>query len=207
MRSLDERADESTDDEHDKAALRQGVQPGPLIFRAVDVDSAGWHDFYVMAGGAAAALTGLVVVALSMHAKAIMSHPLFRDRAFAAIIALLTQVFLAAAVLVPHQSGLALGLEVGLAAAFWLARSIWAIPFIRGNARRLRNRAYEYRRPASRWALEWTVWIVWVLALIGSSASLLVGATDGLYLLAIAMVLMFGSQVWSAWVLIAEVTE
>jgi hypothetical protein len=33
------------------------------------------------------------------------------------------------------------------------------------------------------------------------------GLSSGLYLLAAAMVLMMGSQVWSAWVLIAEVTE
>jgi len=171
------------------------------------VDTSGWHDFYIMAGGAAAALTGLVVVALSLHAKAIMAHALFRDRAFAAIVALLTQVFLSAAMLVPDQSATALGAEVGLVATFWLARSIWAIPYIRGNAGRLRSRAYEYRRPASRWVLEWTVWIIWVIALLASAVELVIGSASGLYLLAIAMVLMFGSQVWSAWVLIAEVTE
>ena len=181
--------------------------PGPLVFRAVGVDVSGWHDFYIMAGGAAAALTGLVVVALSLHAKAIMAHPLLRDRAFAAIVALMTQVFLAAAVLVPTQSSLALGLEVGLVAAFWLARSMWAVPYIRGNAARLRGRAYEYRRPASHWAMEWTVWIVWVAALVASAVELSLGSANGLYLLAAAMVLMFGSQVWSAWVLISEVTE
>jgi hypothetical protein len=171
------------------------------------VDVSAWHDFYVMAGGAAAALTGLVVVALSLHAKAIMSHPLYRDRAFAAIVALMTQVFLAAAVLVPSQSSLALGLEVGVVAVFWLARSLWAIPFIRGNAARLRGRAYEYRRSAKHWIVEWTAWIAWVMALIASAAQLIAGSASGLYPLAAAMVLMFGSQVWSAWVLIAEVTE
>ncbi len=40
-----------------------------------------WREFYVMAGGAAAILTGLVFVALSLYAKAIMSHALYRDRA------------------------------------------------------------------------------------------------------------------------------
>jgi hypothetical protein len=171
------------------------------------VDVSPWHEFYVMTGGAAAVLTGLVVVALSLHAKQIMSHPLFRDRAFAAIVALLTQVFLAAAVLVPDQSSLVLGIEVGLVALFWLARSLWAIPYIRGNTARLRGRTYEYRRPASHWALEWTVWIVWVAALLTSAVELMLGSSTGLYLLAAAMVLMMGSQVWSAWVLIAEVTE
>jgi modulator of FtsH protease len=173
----------------------------------VDVDVAGWHDFYVMAGGAAAALTGLVVVALSLHAKPIMAHPLFRDRAFAAIIALMTQVFLSGAVLVPSQPSAALGVEIGIIALFWLARSVWAIPYIRGNAARLRGRAHEYRRSAKHWVIEWTVWIAWVIALITSAAQLIAGSASGLYYLAAAMVLMFGSQVWSAWVLVAEVTE
>src|SRR5438105_15708386 len=98
-----------------------------------------------MAGGAAAALTGLVVVALSLHAKAIMAHPLYRDRALAAILALMTQVFLSAAVLVPGQPPAALGVEIGIAALFWLARSLWAIPYILNNTRRLRGCSYEYR--------------------------------------------------------------
>ena len=170
-------------------------------------DLAGWHDFYVMTGGAAAALTGLVVVALSLHAKAIMAHPLYRDRAFAAIIALMTQVFLAGAVLVPDQPAVALGVEIGICAVFWLGRSLWAIPYIRGNTARLRGRAYEYRRSAKHWVIEWTVWIAWVIALIASASQLIAGSATGLYFLAVAMVLMFGSQVWSAWVLIAEVTE
>jgi len=173
----------------------------------VDLNNAGWHDFYVMAGGAAAALTGLVVVALSLHAKAIMAHPLYRDRAFAAIIALMSQVFLAAAVLVPAQSSVALGAEIGIVGVFWLGRSLWAIPYIRSNTARLRGRSYEGRRSARHWVLEWSVWIAWVIALIASAAQVLAGSATGLYPLAVAMVLMFGSQVWSAWVLIAEVTE
>src|SRR5258705_13933833 len=50
-------------------ASRRLVRTRPLcalLSRRVDVDVAGWHDFYLMAGGAAAALTGLVVVALSL---------------------------------------------------------------------------------------------------------------------------------------------
>src|SRR5258708_12008065 len=147
-----------------------------------------------MAGGAGAALTGLVVVALSLHAKAIMAHPILRDRAFAAIVALMTQVFLAAAVLVPSQPPIALGLEIGVAAVFWLARSVWAIPYIRSNTARLRGGAYEYRRPASHWALEWTVWILWVAALLASSVAVSLGSSSGLYFLAAAMVPLFASH-------------
>jgi hypothetical protein len=37
-------------------------------------DTSEWQNFYIMCGGAAAALTGLVFLALSMHAKAIMAQ-------------------------------------------------------------------------------------------------------------------------------------
>lgn len=62
-------------------------------------DASGWQNFYLMAGGAAAVLTGLIFVALSLHTTAIMAQPLYRDRAFASIQSLLAQVFLSAAVL------------------------------------------------------------------------------------------------------------
>lgn len=51
------------------------------------------------------------------------------------------------------------------------------------------------------------MWIVWVAALGASAVALIVGSASGLYLLAVAMVLLFGSQIWSVWVLIAAVTE
>ena len=119
----------------------------------------------------------------------------------------MTQVFLSAAVFVPEQPQLALGIEIGLAGLFWLARSLRAIAYIRKNSRRLRGHAYAYRRATAHWIAEWGVWIAWVVALIASSGAIIAGSRDGFYLLAAAMVLMFGSQVWSAWVLIAEVSE
>jgi hypothetical protein len=44
-------------------------------------EAAGWQNFYLMTGGAAAVLTGLVFVALSAHITPILAHPLYRDRA------------------------------------------------------------------------------------------------------------------------------
>jgi hypothetical protein len=40
-----------------------------------------WHDFFVTVGGGAAALTGLAVVALSMHVQAVTTDPVLRHRA------------------------------------------------------------------------------------------------------------------------------
>src|SRR5258708_20091866 len=96
-------------------------------------DAASWQNFYLMTGGAAAALTGLLFVALSLQAKAIIGHPLFRDRALASLLSLMAGIWLSAAVLVPGQQPLALGLAVGLVAAFFtipVTRSAFLVPSV-----------------------------------------------------------------------------
>jgi hypothetical protein len=67
-------------------------------------DPQSWQNFYVMTGGAAAALTGLLFVAMSLHSKAITATRFFTNRAVGSLVSLMTQLFLAAAILVPGQS-------------------------------------------------------------------------------------------------------
>jgi hypothetical protein len=163
-------------------------------------DPAGWQNFYIMAGGAAAALTGLIFLALSMQAKAIMAARLYRDRAFASIQSLISQLFLSGAVLVPAQPKVALGLEIEVIAAYFLARSVWAAGWLHAEDT-LRNRGVLI------WVVEWTAWLIWLGVIITSGLTLVVGVGGGLYLLALAMLYMFASNVWNAWVLIAEVNK
>ena len=85
-----------------------------------------WQNFYVMVGGAAAALTGLILVAVSLHLRAILGHPLYRDRAFTSLQGLVTILVVAAAALMP-QSPDALGIEVLALGVYWLARFAWFI--------------------------------------------------------------------------------
>jgi hypothetical protein len=166
----------------------------------VTVDASGWQNFYLMVGGAAAALTGLIFVAVSLHTRAIMGSTLHRDRAWASVVTLISQLFVAAAVLVPDQPAPALGIEIGLVALFWAYRTIWIIrqfgPSIRAS-----------RRPSSRWRLEWLVWIAWLAALIAGGIGLAAASGIGFYLVAIAMVGMFLSSIWNAWVLISEIDD
>ena len=84
-----------------------------------------WQTFYVMVGGAAAALTGLIFVAVSLHTRSIMSGVLHRDRAWSSIALLMSQPV--------HcdcgpraNTAEALGLEIDLIALFWLYRTVWA---------------------------------------------------------------------------------
>ena len=54
-------------------------------------DAQTWQNFYLMVGGAAAAPTGLLFVAMSIHAREIIAHPLLSNRAVGTLISLLTR--------------------------------------------------------------------------------------------------------------------
>ena len=85
---------------------------------AFDVEP--WHDFYVMAGGAAAALTGLLFVAMSLHAREIMANRFYINRAIGTLMSLVSQLLIAGAVLIPGQPLWLVGAEVEVMALFFL---------------------------------------------------------------------------------------
>jgi hypothetical protein len=162
-------------------------------------DAAGWQNFYVMVGGAAAALTGLLFVAMSLHSKAIIAHPLHGTRAVGTLLSLMTQLFVAGTVLIP-QSTVALGIEVEVAALLSVIQTVRAVVVTLGTAeRRVRSR--------TRTALEGIGAAIWILLFLASGISLIAHAGGGLYLLAAVMPFMFGWNVYVAWVLITEISD
>src|SRR5439155_22351952 len=75
-------------------------------------DAAQWHDYFLMVGGGAAALTGLIFVAMTLHLDDITSHPVHRHRA-RTILTGLTAVFIRCAlVLMAGQNDRAVALEL-----------------------------------------------------------------------------------------------
>jgi len=75
-------------------------------------DAGAWRDYFVMVGGGAAALTGLVFVAMSLHLSDIVSNPAHRHRA-RTILTALTDVFVRCGlVLMGGQSARAVGAEL-----------------------------------------------------------------------------------------------
>ena len=154
-----------------------------------------------MTGGAAAALTGLVFVAVSLHARTVIENVLHRDRAWSTIVLLASLLIVSAAVLVPAQPVRLLGAELTLIALFWIYRTVYAWKVLGSSMRRLDRRLVH-------WQIEWGAWIAWTVALVASCVALL--AENGAYgfpLLALAVVGMFGFAIWSSWVLISEVSD
>jgi modulator of FtsH protease len=161
---------------------------------------AAWQNFFVLIGGAAAALTGLIFVGLTLYAKAILKYPLSHHRALSSIQWLMAVVFLSAAVLVPGQPPLVLGIEVELVGMYFLLRAI-------GRVRLQRLVGSEARpRPRLEVVTEWMAYLVCLAAFFAAGAALMIGMPAGFYLLAIAMACVLAFNVWNAWVLIAEMT-
>jgi hypothetical protein len=156
-----------------------------------------WHDFFVMVGGGAAALTGLVFVALSINLAAITQDATHRNRAIGTLTGFSAIFIICALGLIGNQNQYSLGIE-------WLAVSIPAT-FIY-----LRGYVLARTKGGSANGLSTTRTIFGTIcytAQILGSILLMCGYIWGLYMAAIAMVISFTSLISGAWLLIVGIQE
>src|SRR5215472_4226607 len=71
-----------------------------------------WHDFFLMVGGGAAALTGLTVVAMSLHLEAITRDQAHLHRARSGVTGMAAVFMRGGLVLMGGQSGKAVAVEL-----------------------------------------------------------------------------------------------
>ncbi|WP_139256695.1 hypothetical protein [Herbiconiux ginsengi] len=74
----------------------------------------GWHDFAVASAGAAGALAGLIIVAMSVNIKEIVEGSALPARSGATIGSVVVIVVASVAMLIPDQIAIALGLELAV---------------------------------------------------------------------------------------------
>jgi hypothetical protein len=158
-------------------------------------DPAAWHDYFMMVGGGAAALTGLVFVAMSIHLDSIALNAAHRHRA-RTVLTGLTAVFIRCAlVLMGGQNGQAVALEliiVLIGVEFVLYRSI-----------RQALEATAAGDPALLWR---TIGSFSCLVIEQAGAvSLFLGYAGGLYVVGVGMMSSFVFMVTGAWLLIVGV--
>lgn len=67
----------------------------------VAYEASAWHELYLMVGGAAAVLMGLIFVAVSLHLRPILEDRWLRGRAESSLLALMSVLLIAGAVLIP----------------------------------------------------------------------------------------------------------
>jgi modulator of FtsH protease len=145
-------------------------------------DPAAWQNFYVMIGTANAAITGLLFVALSIHLRQILEHPVFKPRAVLVLVVLTTQIVIAAVVLTP-QPRLLMGVEILVLNAFFLGVNL------------------RYRTPA-RASLGTAITLLVRAVYVYAALSLVLGVGGGFYVLGAVLVVTLARSMQSCWTLL-----
>ena len=155
------------------------ISHDPMLY---SYDPAAWQNFYLMMGTANAAITGLVFVALSIHLREVLDHPILKPRAVLALVVLTTQIVISAIVLTPQSREL-MGVEVLVMNGVYLILN-------------LRNRVAITLNQAA------LVSLLIRLAYVYASVSLVVGQGGGFYVLSLVLVLTLARTMASCWALL-----
>jgi hypothetical protein len=158
-------------------------------------DVARWHDYFVMVGGGAAALTGLVFVAMSLHLSDIASDPAHRHRARTILTAVTTVFIRCGLVLMGGQSDHAVGAEI-----FVVILGVESVVFrsLRETIRGTGGDRYEVRSRTLGYG-------VCLLIEQAGAAILFFGHTWGLYAVGAGMMASILFIVSGAWLLLVGV--
>jgi hypothetical protein len=156
-----------------------------------------WSNFFVMVGGGAAALAGLIFVAMSINHEIIIRNTTHKNRAINMLTGF-TAVFMACSfALIGNQYLFALGLE-------WLV--LWLIAtaiFVRGYVIALRSGMSFVGLNTPRLTGGTMCYFGEVIAAI----FLILGHSAGLYIAAIATIVLFGFLISGAWLLMIGIYE
>ena len=154
----------------------------------------GWNDFFVAEAGAAAALAGLLFVAVSINLKRILMFPHLPARAIEALVALVSVLAVSTWALVPGQPAMAYGLEIGgTGLLVWLAQTV-ALRMTFSSAR-------KYPRLALRVILCQLAAIPFAVA----GLLLCLGAPGALYWTVPGTLFSFACGLFDTWVLLVEI--
>jgi len=156
-----------------------------------------WHDYFITVGGGAAALTGLVFVALSLNLEIVTSDVTHRTRAICTLTNFAGMFVLCSLALMGGQNYAAIATE-------WLVISSGTgAVYVNGYLRARSGGGSQTTLSLSRSIGGTAIYV----AQIAGSVALLFGATAGLYIAAVAMVILGAYSVSGAWFLLVPAHE
>lgn len=153
---------------------------------------AAWSGFFVAETGAAAALTGLMIVAVSINIATLIKNKPLSGRAAETVVLLTGVLVLATFGVVPGQPPWVLGIEFAI---------VGLILIVVNNIIRLRSG----RHPKEPFLAREIFLYGACLPIIASGVSLITRSGGGLYWLVPAVVLLLAGSVLNCWVLLVEI--
>ncbi len=157
---------------------------------------ADWQTYLAVQAGAAATLTGLVFVAVSINLTRILSVPGLPGRAFDALVQLLQIFFIASFTLIPHQSTQWLAIEILMVAVLSLVGQITS---------QARYAKLQPNHPRSWLVIRAFLTMAATLPFCLSGSMLLLGSQFWICALVVGTVFSFIAGVTGAWVLLIEI--
>jgi modulator of FtsH protease len=149
----------------------------------------------VATAGAAAALAGLVFVAVSINLNTILELPGLVDRALQTLLMLIIVVIISIVALIPGQGQVAIGLELLFVATCYSA----------GLFLTARNSLHGRDQPRSWLIGQAAVLAIGAVPLVVGAVSVLAESGGGFYWIAAGIVGTIAGGVTNAWVLLVEI--
>lgn len=157
---------------------------------------AGWAGFGGAVATAAAALAGLLFIAVSINLAKILAFPSLPGRTGMTLILLALPLAIGLVLLIPGQSALALGLEL-VAAALVTGAVLLVIDFRTVHGEQEKRLTWVTGR--------FTPTVVSCGCLLVAGVTLAASAGGGLYWVVPAVIVAFGSGLGNVWVLLIEI--
>jgi hypothetical protein len=152
----------------------------------------GWSNFLVAELGAAAALTGLLFVAVSINLARILAYSHLPARAAESLLTLVSVLFVTTFALIPGQSGEAYGIEIGATGVV-----VWTFQTLA----LLRTRKNRHQWFMVRVLMNQIPPLPFVIA----GVLLATGSALGIYWIVPGTLLSFTAGIFGAWVLLVEI--
>jgi hypothetical protein len=157
---------------------------------------ADWSNYLVAQAGAAATLTGLIFVAVSINLPRVLSVEGLTGRAAESLLQLFGVLVISTSALIPRQPMVALGTEVlACGAILWLIQTALQLRYLRTKTGHPRYWIVTRIVQTQFSSLPFCI----------SGILLLRGSTTGLYWLAPGFIFSLVAGVSSAWVLLVEI--
>jgi hypothetical protein len=156
-----------------------------------------WNNFFVMVGGGAAALAGLIFVAMSINHQIIIQNTTHKNRAINMLTGF-TAIFMASSLALIGKQ------DLGVLGFWWLV--LWLIAsviFIRGYVLAIKAGMSSVGLKPPRLA---GGTICYLAEVIGATL-LMLGYPSGLYIAAVGIIVLFAFLISGAWLLMIGIYE